>query len=153
MRLNTSVLRMIGAAVMALALGFGSTVKPAAADQAAATRNEILGVAAAIAIGLTAANVAHKNAVANTVQGYLPDGSTVYGNGEVVTPNGQSYYPGNYGQQVSCNGGYCGVSGNGAYNNGYNNGYNNSYNNGYNNGAYGYNPYGGYGYGQRYARR
>jgi hypothetical protein len=145
MRLNAGVLRTIGAAVMALTLGFGSTVKPAAADQAAATRNEILGVAAAIAIGLTAANVAHKNAVANTVQGYLPDGSTVYGNGEVVAPNGQSYYPGTYGQQVSCNGGYCGVSGNGAYNNGYNNSYNN--------GAYGYNPYGGYSYGQRYARR
>ena len=141
MRLNTSVLRIIGAAVMALTLGFGSTVKPAAADQAAATRNEILGAAAAIAIGLTVANVSHKNAVANTVQGYLPNGSTVYGNGEVVNPNGQGYYPGNYGQQVSCNGGYCSVSGNGAYNgNGYNNGWS-------------YNPYGGYSYGQRYARR
>ena len=153
MRLNTSVLRIIGAAFLALTLGFGSTVKPAAADQAAATRNLILGAAAAIAIGITAANVSHKNAAANTVQGYLPDGSAVYGSGQVVTPNGQSYYPGNYGQQVSCNGGYCSESGNGNGAYSYNPYGNNPYanNNGYNNG-YSYNPYGPY-YGQSRARR
>lgn len=157
MRLSTSVMRTGGAALMALALAFGSTVKPAAADQAAATRNLILGAAAAIAIGVTAANVAHKNAVANTVEGYTPDGATVYGNGEVVYPNGQGYYPGNNDQSVSCNGGYCSVSGSSNNYNG--NGYNNSYNgsNGYNT-AYGYNPYGnsgynGYTYGNQYRRR
>jgi hypothetical protein len=136
MRLNTSVMRILGAMFMAVTLAFGSTVKPAAADQAAATRNLILGAAAAIAIGITAANVAHKNAVAHTVQGYLPDGATVYENGEVVMPDGQSYYPGNYGESVACSGGYCTIGGNGYA-------------------GYGYDPYGynGYAYGQAGHRR
>lgn len=115
MRLNMSVMRTLVAVVMAATFAFGSTVKPAAADQAAATRNTILGVAAAIALGVTAANVAHKDAVANTVEGYTPGGATVYGNGLVVEPDGQSYYPGNYGQSISCNGGSCMVSGSGGY--------------------------------------
>ena len=124
MRLNMSVIRTLTAAAMALTLAFGSTVKPAAADQAAATRNLILGGLAAIAIGITASNVAHKNAVANTVEGYTPDGATVYEDGHVVLPDGQSYYPGNYGQSISCNDGSCGVYSNNGYNgyNGYNSG-------------------------------
>ena len=137
MRLNISVFRTLVAVVMAATLAFGLTVKPAAADQAAATRNTIFGIAAAIAIGVTAANVAHKNAVANTVEGYTPDGGTVYGNGLVALPNGQSYYPGNYNQSISCNDGSCVVSGSAYNGNGYDgNGY-------YGNG-------GGYDYGQRW---
>ena len=133
-------------ALLALSVAFGTTAKPAAADQAAVTRNIILG-AAAVAIGVTAANVAHKHAVANTVVGYTPDGSTVYQDGHVVSPNGQSYYPGNYGESVSCNGQYCNMSGNGTYNNGYGyNGYGyNGYGyNGYNNNGYNSNGYNGY---------
>ena len=110
-------MRIIACALLALTVAFGSTIRPAAADQAAVTRNIILG-AAAVTIGVTAANVAHKRAVANSVVGYTPDGSTVYQDGHVVSSGGQSYYPANYGQQVSCNGQYCTISGNGY--NGYN---------------------------------
>jgi len=109
MKLNGNIVRTIGAACMAATIAFGSTIRPAAADQAAVTRNTILGAAAAIAIGLTVSNVAHKDAVANTVEGYTPDGATVYEDGHVVLPNGQSYYPGNNGQSISCNGGSCGI--------------------------------------------
>ena len=142
MRLNMSVTRTLIAAAMAVMLAFGSTVKPAAADQTAATRNAILGGLAAIAIGLTVANVSHKNAVANTVEGYTPDGSTVYGDGHVVLSDGESYYPGNNGQSIACDNGQCDVSGS-AYN-GYN-GYNNNYN--------GYNDYNGNGYRYEQQRR
>jgi len=128
MKLNGNIARMVGAACMAATIAFGSTIRPAAADQAAVTRNTILGVAAAIALGVTAANVAHKDAVANTVEGYTPDGGAVYQDGHVVLPNGQSYYPGNYGQSISCNDGSCGVYGGnygyGAYGSNANNGYN-----------------------------
>ena len=112
------------------ALGL-STIAPAKADGAASTRNIFLGAAALIAGVAIESNVARKNASANNVQGYLQDGSTVYQDGHVVDRNGQSYYPGNEGQQVSCNGQSCYVTNNGqtAYDNG-------SYGNGYNNGSY-----------------
>ena len=102
---------------------------PARADQAAVTRNTILGAAALVAGIAVESNVAHKRQVANTVEGYLPDGSTVYGDGRVVSPNGQTYYPGNYGQRVACNAGSCYLTG--QPNNGY--GYNYP---GYNSPAY-----------------
>jgi hypothetical protein len=98
-----------------------STMAPASADSAASTRNIILGAAALAGIAIEA-NVAHKNAQANAVSGYLPDGSTVYGDGHVVGRNGDSYYPGNTGQTVSCNNSRCNV----AYTNGNGNGYNGS---------------------------
>jgi len=121
-----------GAAFVALAIAVLSVMRPAAADQAAATRNIILGAAAIVGIA-TYANVRHKNAVANTVLGYTPDGATVYQDGHVVTSSGQSYYPDKYGQSVACNGQYCTITGNGnQYNNPYGgNGYNNA-NNPYN---------------------
>ena len=100
------------AAGLALAgtLGFG-TAAPAKADGAASTRNIILGAAAAVAGLAISANVAHKNAEATTIQGYLPDGSAVYADGHVATPNGSTYYPGDQGRQVSCNGQSCWVTG------------------------------------------
>lgn len=113
-----------GAAFIALAIAVVSVMRPAAADQGAQTRNIILGAVAAIGIA-TYANVQHKRAVANSVVGYTPDGATVYQDGHVVTPDGQSYYPNKYGQSVACSGQSCSISGNG----------NNQYN-----------PYGGYGY-------
>jgi len=115
MKLTSGIGRTIGAAVLVGALAFGSAVKPAAADQAAVTRNTILGAAAAVAIGLTVANVEHKDAVASTIEGYTPDGSTVYEDGHVVLPNGQTYYPGNVGQSIACNGGQCLISGGGGF--------------------------------------
>ena len=129
MKLSSNVFRAVGATFMAAAIALGTAPKPAAANEG--TTNTILGVAAAIALGVTAANVAHKEAVANTVEGYTPNGATVYQDGHVVLPNGQSYYPGNYGQSIACDNGGCDISGGGpqyGYNQGYNGGY---YNNGY----------------------
>ena len=108
---------MIPLTTIALAASFGlASIAPASADQAAATRNTILGAAALIAGIAIESNVAHKNAVANTVEGYTQNGATVYQDGHVVEPDGQSYYPGNEGQQISCNGnGGCGIYGNNGY--------------------------------------
>lgn len=99
-----------------------STMAPASADQAASTRNIILGAAAIAGIAIEA-NVAHKKADANTISGYLPDGSAVYADGHVVARNGYSYYPGNNGQSVTCSNGQCSIayiSGNPNLYNGYN---------------------------------
>jgi hypothetical protein len=100
----------IAAALCVATLGL-ATVAPAKADGAASTRNIILGIGALAAGIAIESNVAHKNAVANTVEGYTPSGSTVYEDGHVVLPNGQTYYPGNYGQSIACNGGSCMISG------------------------------------------
>ncbi len=109
----------ISITAVALALGFGfATIAPASADQAAASRNEILGGLALLAGVATAVNVSHKRALANTVQGYTQSGATVYRDGHVVDQNGQSYYPGNQNQSISCNNGNCAVydtGGNGSY--------------------------------------
>jgi hypothetical protein len=104
---------------LALTAAFSfAAIAPASADQAAATRNEVLGGLALVAGIATAINVSNKNAQANTVEGYTPNGETVYQDGHVVQPDGQSYYPGNENQSISCNGGSCGVyndGGNGYY--------------------------------------
>jgi hypothetical protein len=112
-KLSTSI------TALALAAGFSlATIAPASADQAAATRNEILGGLALIAGIATAVNVSNKNAQANTVEGYTRDGGTVYADGHVVLPDGQSYYPGNENQSISCSNGNCAVYGNNGYGNG-----------------------------------
>ncbi|MFN2459722.1 MAG: hypothetical protein ABR591_03380 [Candidatus Velthaea sp.] len=109
-------------------------IAPASADQAAATRNAILGAAAVVAGIAIESNVSRKNAAASRVQGYTRNGGMVYGDGRIVERDGTTYYPGNNGQTVDCNNGSCVVDGtynnNGGYNNG---GYNNG---GYNNGGY-----------------
>jgi hypothetical protein len=100
---------------LALAATFSiGTIAPASADQAAATRNDILGGLALVAGIATAINVSNKNAAATTVQGYTPNGDTVYNDGHVVMPDGQSYYPGNVNQSISCNGGNCSIGENNA---------------------------------------
>lgn len=100
-------------ATLTLAASFGlASISPASADQAAANRNTWLGIAAAVAGIAIASNVSSKNAQANTVQGYTRDGSTVYDDGHVITPDGQSYYPGNQNESIACNGGACSVYGN-----------------------------------------
>jgi len=101
---------------LALAATFGlASVAPASADQAAATRNTILGIGALIAGIAIESNVAHKNAVANTVEGYTQNGATVFQDGHVVEPDGTSYYPGNNNQQIACNGGSCDIYGSNQY--------------------------------------
>lgn len=103
----------LGITTIALAASLGlASIAPASADQAAVTRNTILGAAALIAGIAIESNVANKNAQANTVEGYAPNGAAVYQDGHVVEPNGASYYPGNVGQSIDCNGGACEIAGN-----------------------------------------
>ncbi len=146
--MNTNIIRSAVAAVALCGVMITSIQAPARADGAATTRT-IIGAAAAIAGIATVINVQHKHQVANTIQGYLPDGSTVYADGHVVSPSGYSWYPGNQGQQVACSNQQCAIYGSGQYgyngNNGYYNG--NNGNNGYYNGNNGYNGNGQYGNG------
>ena len=84
---------------VALAASFGlATIAPASADQAAATRNEIIGGVALIAGIATAINVSNKNAEANQYDyGYRNDNGYGYGNrgfddNRVVVRNGRPGY-------------------------------------------------------------
>src|SRR6202035_4304083 len=129
---------LTGALSMSLGL---ATIQPARADQAAVNRNTSIGIAPLVAGLFVVANVANKNAIANTVEGTTRDGATVYEDGHVDLPNGYSYYPNNVGQSISCNNGYCSIyADNNGYNNGYNGGYNggNQYDNGSNRGRRGH---------------
>jgi hypothetical protein len=142
-----NILRSTLAACALFATIVTATALPAKAAGSSTTRT-ILESIAAIAIVATVVNVQHKNAVANNLVGYLSNGDPVYQDGHVVAPNGQSWYPSQYGQSVNCNGNNCyltAANNNQGYNSGYNNGYNgyNGYNNGYNppnngNGGYRY---------------
>ena len=111
-------LRSATAALLITAFAFSSSVRPAKAD----TTSTLLITAAAVAAIATGINVAEKSAKANTVVGYLRNGSVVYADGHVVAPNGQSWYPGNYNQSIACNGQYCSIV-NDTYDYGYTNGY------------------------------
>jgi hypothetical protein len=111
-------LRSATAALLITAFAFSSSVRPAKAN----TTSTLLITAAAVAAIATGINVAEKSAKANTVVGYLRNGSAVYADGHVVAPNGQSWYPGNYNQSIACNGQYCSIV-NDQYNDGYTNGY------------------------------
>ena len=145
--MKNSILRSVVGALTLGAVLFSSMGSPAKADTN--TTNDILYGAAAAAAAFTLYNVEHKHALATTVEGYLPDGSVVYQDGHVVSPNGSSWYPGNNGETVACSNQYCTVNGtNGGYY-----GYNGP--NGYNNGGYySYNPNnGGYYYGNSRSRR
>jgi hypothetical protein len=118
--MNKNIVR---SGVAALALGavlISATGLPAKADTTS-TQNIIYGAAAAAA-AFTLYNVEHKHQLVTTVQGYLPDGSTVYKDGHVVSRNGQTWYPGNYGETVACSNNYCNISGGNGYGYGYNNG-------------------------------
>jgi hypothetical protein len=109
--------------------------RPASAD----TTSTILTAAAAIGAIVLYSNYQHKQAQANQVVGYTRNGGTVYGDGRVVMPNGQTYYPNANGQYTYNTGTYNGGYNNGQYNGGYypNGTYNTgTYNNGYYNGQY-----------------
>ncbi|HEV7180797.1 MAG TPA: hypothetical protein VGN11_13070 [Candidatus Baltobacteraceae bacterium] len=153
--MNSNIFRSAIAAAAMCAVMITSIQAPARADGAATTRT-ILTAAAAIAAIATVANVERKNHQAASVQGYLPDGSTVFADGHVVSPNGTVWYPGNEGQQVACSNQQCSIYGSGAqygnnggyYNGQYGNNNGGNYNNGgYYNGQYGNNA-GYYGNGQ-----
>jgi hypothetical protein len=116
--MKRTLITMLAVLVATATLGL-SHVQPARADQAAVTRNIILGAAALAAGVIISQNVAHKHALANAIAGYTPDGATVYQDGRVVYPNGNFYYPGNNGQSLACQGNSCQVIGNGALASGY----------------------------------
>jgi hypothetical protein len=97
-------------------MALGAAVQPAKAD----TTSTLLITAAAVAALMTGINVAEKTAKANQLVGYLPNGSPVYADGHVVAANGQTWYPGNYGENLSCTGGRCMILGAG-YGGGYGN--------------------------------
>lgn len=123
--MNNNIVR---SGIAALALGamlVPATGLPAKADTST-TQNILIGAAAAAAV-FTGINVERKHQLATTVQGYLPDGSAVYQDGHVVSRNGVSWYPGNYGETIACSNQMCQIQGNGG-------------NYGY--GRYGYSPYG-----------
>ncbi len=111
--MNTSAFRSSLAGFALFGILTTSLAAPALADGAASTRN-IIGAAAAIIGIATAVNVSNKNRVANTVEGYLPDGSVVFEDGHVVDRNGNSWYPGNQGEQIACNGQSCDITSIGA---------------------------------------
>jgi hypothetical protein len=108
--------------------------RPASAD----TTSTLLTAAAAIGAIVLYSNYQHKQAAANAIVGYTPNGGTVYGDGRVVMPNGQTYYP-NANGQYNYGGGYNqNPYGNGAaVQNDYpgNGNYNGSYNGNYNGNA------------------
>lgn len=137
--MNTNIVRSGVAALVLGAVLVSATGLPAKADTN--TTNDILYGAAAAAAAFTLYNVEHKQSLASTVEGYLPNGSVVYRDGHVVSPNGQSWYPGNYGETVACSNQYCTINGgtNGPYYgyNGSNPGYYNGNGGYYNNGYYG----------------
>lgn len=100
--MKSSIFRSTLAAIALTGVLGAAVAAPAKADTG--TTNTIIGIIAGIAAAATIENVAHKNTVANTVEGYTRDGSTVYEDGHVVSPNGYSWYPGNRGLSISCNG-------------------------------------------------
>jgi hypothetical protein len=135
-------LRSALATLVMSSMALGAAIQPAKAD----TTSTLLITAAAVAALMTGINVAEKSAKANQLVGYLPNGSPVYADGHVVAANGQTWYPGNYGENLSCNAGRCVILGAAGYYGapGYGGGYP----------GYGYSGYGnpGYaGYGGGYA--
>jgi hypothetical protein len=84
--------KFITAAGMAAALAVGSVQKPAAADTQS-TINTLLGAAAVVGGLVLYNNYQHKRQAANAIVGYTRNGGTVYGDGRVVMPSGQVYYP------------------------------------------------------------
>lgn len=88
-------------------MAFGFSIQPAKAD----TTSTLLITAAAVAALMTGINVAEKNAKANQLVGYLPNGSRVYADGHVVARNGAVWYPGNQGENIQCNGYQCMIVG------------------------------------------
>jgi hypothetical protein len=97
----SSLARSVLAALLIASFGMTSA-QPARADQAAFSRNIIIGAALAAVGIIIGSNVAHKAQLASTVVGYTQDGATVYADGRVVYGNGYSFYPGDHGQQIAC---------------------------------------------------
>lgn len=86
-----------GTAAAVSAGALTASPKPAVA-QSQGTINTILGAAAVIGGIILYNNYQHKKQAANAVVGYTANGGTVYGDGRIVMPNGQVFYPNAGGQ-------------------------------------------------------
>ncbi|MBV8356031.1 MAG: hypothetical protein JO101_11965 [Candidatus Eremiobacteraeota bacterium] len=84
--------------VAAAAALLTSTAPTAAVAQSQGTLNTLLGAAAVVGGLILYNNYQHKRQAANTVVGYTRNGGTVYGDGRIVMPNGQTLYPNSNGQ-------------------------------------------------------
>ena len=80
----------IGAAA---AISMGTVAPRPAVASTQGTINTLLGAAAVIGGIILYNNYIHKRQAANSVVGYTANGGTVYGDGRIVMPNGQTYYP------------------------------------------------------------
>jgi hypothetical protein len=77
----------------AAAISMGTVAPRPAAAQSQGTINTLLGVAALVGGIILYNNYVHKRQAANSIVGYTANGGTVYGDGRIVMPNGQTYYP------------------------------------------------------------
>jgi hypothetical protein len=86
--------KLIVAAGAAATLTVGAVApRPASAD----TTSTIITAAAIVGAIILYNNYQHKRAAANQPIGYTRNGGVVYGDGRVVMPNGEVYYPDSYG--------------------------------------------------------
>jgi hypothetical protein len=87
-------------AVTALAASILATGTPPrqVAAQSQGTITTLLAAAAIIGGIVLYDNYVHKKQAANAVVGYTRNGGTIYGDGRIVMPNGQSIYPNSNGQ-------------------------------------------------------
>ncbi len=85
---------MATGAAAAVSTGALAMPRPASAD----TTSTLLTAAAAIGAIVLLNNYEHKQAAANEIVGYTRDGGTVYGDGRIVMPDGQTFYPSAAGQ-------------------------------------------------------
>ena len=74
-----------------------SVPRQPAVAQSQGTVNTLLGVAAVVGGIILYNNYVHKRQTANNIVGYTANGGTVYGDGRIVMPNGQAYYPNQHG--------------------------------------------------------
>ena len=88
----TTLQKIIGTTAIAATLTLSGLPKPAAASTTG-TINTILGAAAVVGGAVLYTNYEHKKQAASNVTGYTRDGGTIYGDGRVVMPNGQTIYP------------------------------------------------------------
>jgi hypothetical protein len=83
-------LRNLAVATGSAAMLFsGALPRPAAAD----TTSTILTAAAVVGGLILYNNYQHKRQEANQVVGYTRNGGTILGDGRILMPNGQTYYP------------------------------------------------------------
>lgn len=87
------------AVALAIALLLGA-LTPSLAETAGqrSTRNIILGAVALTTAIILYNNYHHKQVAHDTIVGYTRNGGTVYADGRVVYPNGQTYYLSNNGR-------------------------------------------------------